>query len=117
MSAQAIPVEIVRKFRMAFQFFDFLENRKRINTSAHRNHLSSVVQKGTPLTLPIQQLSCQLPLQRINGGIGKNNTQKDDRACSFFITCFIPVDGEKNPLNLRIFRHGICCSENRREKR
>lgn len=33
----------------------------------------------------------------------------------FFITCFIPVDGDKNPLNLRIFRHDICCSENRRE--
>lgn len=45
----------------------------------------------------------------------ENETQKNDRNCSFFITCFIPVDGDKNPLNLRTFRHGICCSENRRE--
>ena len=52
MPAQAIPVKVVRLLRIPFQFFDFLENRKRINTSTHRNHLSSVVQKRTPLTLP-----------------------------------------------------------------
>ena len=40
---------------------------------------------------------------------------KNDCVCSFFITCFMPVNGEKNSLNLRILWHDICYSRNRRK--